>query len=751
MQARGQMMLLLPDLSMAEQAPDLTDMHIRQFIFPIIRTHHTLSPLHIYLAQYRRMALDHQIGTVPSDVAILKGYDWYTHRDPDLQIAATVAQQEQEFRMFVNLRSFGEVSFLVRFHTTDNLGNHEPETVRTLIISNRYVAVFDQQKSMEVMKGRPFNTIKHIGLKTSELRFTFEDNHEWYILNHRACEISCIVQILMQRRSKFRQVNELTAAYVPASEVLCLPDLITCPKSRVSAEELLPDLFGMAVNTFTKLAKKRKNGEIDAEYAMQELVFNSQLHKLDTVRCIDLAPLLDTPAPKIAPLHSFDPMTADLKAMNQRLFGTNYSGAGQEQFKRNLELLNSLSTPILAATQQSATSELSQPADISGEVQELQKQLTALGNVSDDLSKTSSTTTVIQNERTVSAQPAETAAPIVFDLPTIAPVPVEKTENAAEIENVVEPEKPVQATKRVQEVSNVQETKIVTGPIVEEPDDQRTVQTSAAGQVQDIKRVEEPIPVPQFYPQSPCPTAMPMYGYQPMPMGMPMPYAPGYVPYPPVAYPPSPASPSSTRIDASPSIIVNVGDSAKRQRVSRSSRHSRKLSLSSEDSASESESESESETETKDERYVDVDDMLAKIDLAMDDLDMALKLGKNPKRRLNELGNLAKSLEIMCDDDEKDVMELAQRIRKFCRVDRRRNIQIEVMKVLSSRLEEVCRVRRETKTRVIADNPGSSVFTTSAKVHPKASDTPCLQDALQKLQASLNCAHMQAATTMASQ
>ena len=100
---------------------------------------------------------------------------------------------------------------------------------------------------------------------------------------------------------------------------------------------------------------------------------------------------------------------------------------------------------------------------------------------------------------------------------------------------------------------------------------------------------------------------------------------------------------------------------------------------------------------------------------------------------------------------EKDVLELAQRIRKFCRVDRRRNIQIEVMKVLSSRLEEVCRVRRETKTRVIADNPGSSVFTTSAKVHPKASDTPCLQDALQKLQTSLNCAHMQAATTMASQ
>lgn len=775
MQARGQTMLLLPDLSLAEQSPDLTDVYLRQTIFTVIRSYEFISPLHVYLAQYRQMALDNLIGTVPDDVAILKRYDWYVRRDPTLHMGTTAGQQEEEFKMFINLRSFGETRFVVRFHTTDTEGRHRPDAARTLVISNRYVAVFDQYKSQEVMKGRPFDTIKHLGVKNSELRFTFEDNHEWYILYHRACEISYIVQMLMQRRHVFRPVSEVKAASVPTSEVLSLPDPITCPKSRVSAEDLLPDLFGRVVKSYAKLAQKRTKGEIDSEYAMQELVFNSQLHKLEdvarsckcvdgelvatTVACLDLAPFIDSPAPKMAPLSALEPIAKDLKEINRRLFGSDYSGIGRDRFKRNLEILESVSSKNLHIPQKSAITQPNTPSDLTPQIQQLEKELMKLAN-SDGPIQNSDTWERI---RTISSQLSQSTNPLIESLTqedSIANLAAAVAANESERRTIVGqlakdlaaatgvsipeinesqvivpitvdlptlPHVPVETTKQNE----------VATPIIEEPESDTELPTNDV-QTPERKTPEMdytvnsmPIPQPMMYSPGPC---QPMfYGYQPMPM-----YSPGYA----MPFQTPPASPSTTRIDASPNIIVNVGQKSRNRK--RMSRNAKRLVMSSE---SESESDFESESESESEAPVDIDEMFARMDMIVDELARVLRTGRNPKRKLQELASIAKSMEIVCEDEDEDVLKLVKRVRKFAKVDGHRGQQEESLMVISREIERVCQKRRVEMTRRVANNPKDLLIEGSGKARPKAEEGPCLTEALQKLQASLSRAHVQAAAT----
>jgi hypothetical protein len=358
MRARNDMILLLPEWSLAEQSPDIQDVYLRQYIWPKVFRAKLFSPLPVYLAQYRQMAIEGTLGTTSSDKEVLKRYQWFNEQDPNFEIPATHSECEDEFITLTNLKTYGLVSFRVRFHSETSDGMHDVERITTLTIGNGAIAIDNPDGVIPITI--PWSQIKTLGVSECHLKFEFTDYDTWYIMSHLACEIGKNVRNLMTPIRLVPPVHQCHISLHPLDRFLPKVTLITAPKTRVTAEELLPPTLTKAIEVYTKLAQKRKKGQFDEEYTQNELLLNSLLARIGSLarkssgldaeflKCTEQGPQilrqLNSPTPKTDSNMWFHQLEKEFQKMNKSLFGNVQGAVERQSFRENQTKLDSITT-----------------------------------------------------------------------------------------------------------------------------------------------------------------------------------------------------------------------------------------------------------------------------------------------------------------------------------------------------------------------------------------------------------------------
>lgn len=644
--ARGEVLLLLPDLSVAEQAPHLQHIYLRQSLFPCVTSHELLAPLHVYLMQYRQMAICGEIGTVDSDVTVLKRYDWYNRKDARIHISNTTVQQEREFDMFINLKSFGELAFQVRFHSTDSSGIHHQDRIRTLIVSTKSISILDEEDT--TMKGRAFSTIKSIGVKAFELRIFFKDGLEWYILNHRASEICVAIKSLMHTISLTPPVHEMRPECVPLEKVLQVPIPRTCPKPRVPAEALLSHTFDQITRSYHKLAIKSARNEIDEEYAANQTALQAQLHLLmeaaqncqeidhslirDSLNCIDALHRIDSPKGSTLPV-----MEKILTEMNRRVGGDT---------RERLALISNQATPPVSPVKQAKQHK----------------------------------TAVRRREETIPIPKIECA-----DVPPLQPVELPHLYANAS--------------------SPAQKPQLIQSP------------TKAEKHVEMNYGNTPTSCSPSVYHQ------LPMYGYQPGPF-----YQPQFVPQ----FPTAPGSPNTTKVEASPNIILNIGSdgSPSPRRISKRFRKN----LSFEDSESDSSEPGRNQQ-----------DVITDLDALLDSMMRFKKNGKVGEKQVREMSRLAGELRTVCDPDDESANSLVSKLKHFIRNQMSGMEEQLLLQEIAGLVDEMGRRKRaELRRNTIQKRNRFRDLDADGSVYsPGQRKEPGLQEVLRNLHTSLTRVQVQ--------
>ncbi|OHT09784.1 hypothetical protein TRFO_21218 [Tritrichomonas foetus] len=285
MDARGENILIIPNQSISEQAPDLQKLYLKQCIFPNNLKREFLRPLQLYLAQYREMAIHKQFGNEETDQIILKGKEWYVNKDMKIMMARSEIDVKEEFDMFFSLKTFGEISFMVRFHeTTGPEKHHTEEVIRLLTISKNSIIVSDPEDNKMYMS-RPFLTVKAVGVTEGIVRYTFGDDQEWHITSHRFSEIAFIMCQLMK---KFNFIPPpIDSRFSNITFVKCYqafqPHIYYIPNDVYTTDDLIRDNFIALVQSYSKIVKLRNEGKIDNEYSNEEIKIHTCLDELMSV------------------------------------------------------------------------------------------------------------------------------------------------------------------------------------------------------------------------------------------------------------------------------------------------------------------------------------------------------------------------------------------------------------------------------------------------------------------------------------
>lgn len=361
---RNEYVLLLPDLSISEQAPELHDIYLRQYLFPKLYDSKYLKPMLLYLYQYRKMAISHEFYLHRSDESTLKRYNWFVEGDNNLDIPKTADSQEEEFQMFIKLKSFGEIMYKVRFHQADDKGQHSQEFQMIVTLSHSSIAVFkegdDEVQDSKYL--RPYSSIKCIGKYYDQLKIVFDTNDEWYITNHRAYEIGLIIRRLMSKISLVQPIKGTHPALVPMSTIIATPKLYEPPKRSISCETIMQNATETFIQTYVSMAKKKFNDELDSDYSTEYLQLQVCLEKMRScIRSCDkfdreiiekvdeynkASQSINGPTPRINRMFHFQFIEQSLRRLNYLVFGNQIDDQLLTKYRKNEKIMNAIHAKI---------------------------------------------------------------------------------------------------------------------------------------------------------------------------------------------------------------------------------------------------------------------------------------------------------------------------------------------------------------------------------------------------------------------
>ena len=144
------------------------------------------------------MAVKREFCTEKDDQEILKRYSWYKCSNPFINFPNDEKEQEKEFNLFINLKSFGELNYLVRMRIGNMFKKQSSnESIYNLIIAKNYISSFkygDLNRTFVCS----YDAIKSIGINDYELIISFGSNECWKIISHRNFEIFSIIHANMK-------------------------------------------------------------------------------------------------------------------------------------------------------------------------------------------------------------------------------------------------------------------------------------------------------------------------------------------------------------------------------------------------------------------------------------------------------------------------------------------------------------------------------------------------------------------------
>jgi hypothetical protein len=351
--ARNERILLLRELSLGEQAPEVNDIEMRQLYFPLVRSTKCFSPISLYLAHYRSKCFDKELGTSPGDQQILRRMQWFISRDPFLNLLADINQQETEFLTFARFLDYGTTMLTVRVAIATEDLLFAPFKIQNLYIRREGISISDNS-NLEM--NRPFQTLSTIGLEGCDVLCTFQQNEKWLITSHRATEIVSLMRFFMRKIPIFPHPKGIMTSVAMQQSI---PELhmITSPKGRYIPPDVAVIMVTKAITGVARAMRAHVAGQIDDKYAENELVIGSLLGQLAEYsrdqgiaqaarNALNASKFVNVPASISAPLQSFAELERALRALNSQI-----PKISQSNYAKNLENLHQMTNQRVQARQ----------------------------------------------------------------------------------------------------------------------------------------------------------------------------------------------------------------------------------------------------------------------------------------------------------------------------------------------------------------------------------------------------------------
>jgi hypothetical protein len=326
MRARNEHVLLLRELSLGEQAPEVLDIHMRQFYFPVVRSAKPFIPLSLYLVHYRHKCLDNELGTGSADQQILQRKPWFIRKDPAFNLNADPDRQVSEFMAFSRFLDYGTTELIVRVSISIEDLMFASFVIRKLRLRREGITIV---KNSDVEITRPLQTLTTIGLQGCDVLCTFQSDERWLITSHRATEIVSIVRFFIRKIPIFptpKNVHSLIAM----PEMIAEPRMITGPKGRYIPPDVASLMISKAITSAGRMMRARQTKQFNEKDPQEQLVVTSLLAQLSescenrkvaaTARLtLNALKTIHAPAASGSPLSGFAELERALRALNLQI------------------------------------------------------------------------------------------------------------------------------------------------------------------------------------------------------------------------------------------------------------------------------------------------------------------------------------------------------------------------------------------------------------------------------------------------
>jgi hypothetical protein len=585
------------------------------------------------------------------------------------------------------------------------------------------------------------------------VRVSFDDHYQWYFTTHRTVEIGEIIKALMKQLPIRGPPICSIAALSGGNQILGEPMMITCPKPAIPIEEA----FSAAVSAFATMAESHQRGDSGEQLAFAELELGQILAALacenteigrQACELCNLMHLVNAPPAETL----LDRLGEGFRAMNERVFGD----APSAQKAANIKALDRIK-----ATEPKSWSILQH---VQGESDQIESALDLnLGGSLKDAPEESELMSIMGRL----SLGIRTRSP---DIHIARPIAISAPPCSSPTDPPRADEKSVELTPNVElERSAIPVPKAIQRPVVERPTSLPTNVNSPSKAEEELelsprrrfrrrssrrcndydysdyddrsersprRHHRRSIPRPEF-PIVPVQDGNGYLPYSPTsPACSPGPYG-GQIPQPGVLIPqpiygqslsPASVNPSTTNtnhIDASPNIVLNLGDMMGKKKKKGKSKNSKKLFSSSSSSSSDvSDEDSQSEASTT--------DIISRIELELDEATTLADSGKKPKQQLQHLRGLTQQLGRSPDHSDESIRQLITKLKKLPDPKKFSKSKFgSAAQEIFELIEVVNAGRRKPKTpQVITMTPRST--------HPRAADIgsispPTLDVSLTKL------------------
>ena len=285
-------MMLIPGKSIAEQFPNITEIIMKQTIFPPSVDESIASPLHVYISQYRQMILDNEFLLESDDIKALRSYKWFNNKERTYSINRSNEDKEEEFRHLISLKGFGAMNYMVRMHITDEEGNQTDQLPRILSISTVALSIYKYgDQNAEFV--RSYGTIFGFALRGPYLKIAFDEEGKcsWFIMSSKCQEILTVLESTIKFGAVNQKQSRQLSGFATSSFIEECEKPLIQEKTEVTENETLRNLLSELFESSKKCIKDEQSHKIDISTTQNSLAFRSLLQTsqemLDDIEDVD--------------------------------------------------------------------------------------------------------------------------------------------------------------------------------------------------------------------------------------------------------------------------------------------------------------------------------------------------------------------------------------------------------------------------------------------------------------------------------